>query len=212
MLTVHHLGISQSERIVWLCEELDLDYELVRYNRRADNRMAPDAYKALHPMEIAPIITDGDLTLAESGAIVDYICGRYGDGKLVPSPDNPDFADHCFWYHFANATFMATMMMQLALAMNGASDGPASGFFHDRAARGWAMLEERLGQTPFIGGANLTTADIMFVYCLTTSHAFRGSTNEGRPNIQAYLKRIAARPAYQRAMAKAEPDMEPMIM
>ena len=84
MLTVHHLGISQSERIVWLCEELGLDYELKRYERRADNRLAPDEYKALHPMGIAPVITDGDLVLGESGAICDYICARYGGGRLTP--------------------------------------------------------------------------------------------------------------------------------
>src|SRR5215831_3384885 len=94
MLTVHHLGISQSERIVWLCEELGLDYELKRYDRRADNRLAPDAYKALHPMGIAPVITDGNLVLGESGAICEYVCRRYGDGRLMPGPDDPDFADH----------------------------------------------------------------------------------------------------------------------
>ncbi len=85
MLTVHHLGISQSERIVWLCEELGLDYQLKRYDRRTDNRLAPDEYKALHPMGIAPVITDGDLVLGESGAICDYICARYGKGRLVPA-------------------------------------------------------------------------------------------------------------------------------
>ena len=84
MLTVHHLGISQSERIVWLCEELGLDYQLVRYERRADNRLAPDEYKALHPMGIAPVITDGDLVLGESGAICDYLCRRHGGGRLSP--------------------------------------------------------------------------------------------------------------------------------
>ena len=84
MLTVHHLGISQSERIVWLCEELELDYVFKRYDRRADNRLAPDEYKALHPMGIAPVITDGDLVLGESAAICDYICARYGGAALAP--------------------------------------------------------------------------------------------------------------------------------
>src|ERR1700750_1631823 len=111
MLTVHHLGISQSERLVWLCEELGLDYELKRYDRRADNRLAPDEYKALHPMGIAPVITDGDLVLGESGAICEYIVARYGDGRLTPASDDPDFADHLFWFHWSNATFMATLMM-----------------------------------------------------------------------------------------------------
>ena len=210
MLTVHHLGISQSERIVWLCEELGLTYELKRYDRRADNRLAPDAYKALHPMGIAPVITDGDLVLGESGAICDYICARYGDGRLTPKPDDPDFADHLFWFHWSNGTFMTTLMMQLVLAGSGEAN-PAKVFVGDRSRRGWAMVEARLGQTPFFGGRNLTTADIMMVYCLTTSRAFRGTSIEGHPNLKSYLRRIGARPAYQRAMAKAEPGMTPML-
>jgi glutathione S-transferase len=210
MLTVHHLGISQSERIVWLCEELGLDYELVRYERRADNRLAPDDYKALHPMGIAPVITDGDLVLGESGAICDYICGRCGGAWLAPGPDDPDFAGHLFWFHWSNGTFMATMMMQLVLGLGGEGN-PAAVFVEDRSRRGWAMVEARLGEAPFFGGANLTTADIMMVYCLTTGRAFRGTSIEPYPNLRAYLERIGERPAYQRAMAKAEPGMTPML-
>ena len=210
MLTVHHLGISQSERIVWLCEELGLEYELKRYERRADNRLAPDEYKALHPMGIAPVITDGDLVLGESGAICDYIRTRYGGGRLAPGPDDPDFADHLFWFHWSNATFMTTLMMQLVLA-GGGKDNPAAPFVEDRSRRAWAMIEARLGEAPFFGGANLTSADIMMVYCLTTSRAFRNISIEAYPNLRAYLARIGARPAYQRAMAKAEPGMAPML-
>lgn len=211
MLTVHHLRVSQSERIVWLCEELGLDYQLKLYDRRADNRLAPDEYKALHPMGIAPVITDGDLVLGESGAICDYICGRHGDGRLTPAPDDPDFADHLFWFHWSNGTFMATLMMQLVLAGGGGDAYPAAVFVNDRSRRGWAMVEQRLGEKPFFGGDNLTTADIMMVYCLTTSRAFRGMSVDGFPNVKAYLQRIGARPAYQRAMAKAEPGMAPML-
>jgi glutathione S-transferase len=211
MLTVHHLGISQSERIVWLCEELGLDYQLKRYDRRADNRLAPDDYKALHPMGIAPVITDGDLVLGESGAICDYICGRYGGGTLAPGPNDPDFADHLFWFHWSNGTFMATLMMQLVLAGGGGDSNPASVFVNDRSRRGWTMVETRLGEAPFFGGRNLTTADIMMVYCLTTSRAFRNLPIDDYPNLRAYLARIGERPAYQRAMAKAEPGMTPML-
>jgi glutathione S-transferase len=210
MLTVHHLGISQSERIVWLCEELGLDYELKRYDRRADNRLAPDAYKALHPMGIAPVITDGDLVLGESGAICDYIVGRYGAGRLAPPADDPDFADHLFWFHWSNGTFMATLMMQLVLAQGSGSNGAAP-FVEDRSRRGWAMVEARLGEAPFFGGATLTTADIMMVYCLTTSRAFRGIAIDDLPNLKGYLTRIGERPAYRRAMAKAEPGWSPML-
>jgi glutathione S-transferase len=210
MLTVHHLGISQSERIVWLCEELGLEYELKRYDRRADNRLAPDEYKALHPMGIAPVIFDDGLVLGESGAICDYLCARYGGGKLTPGRDDPDFADHLFWFHWSNGTFMTTLMMQLVLAAGGEGN-PAAPFVGDRSRRGWNLIEARLGEAPFFGGANLTTADIMMVYCLTTSRAFRDMSVDGLPNLKAYLKRIGERPAYQRAMAKAEPGMTPML-
>ena len=211
MLTVHHLRISQSERIVWLCEELGLDYELKLYDRRADTRLAPDEYKALHPMGIAPVITDGDLVLGESGAICEYIDRKYGGCRLSPGVDDPDFADHLFWFHWSNGTFMTTLMMQLVLAGGGGDANPASVFVNDRSRRGWEMVEKRLGETPYFGGRNLTTADIMMVYCLTTSRAFRGLSIDGYPNLKAYLARIGARPAYQAAMAKAEPGMAPML-
>ncbi|WP_288415593.1 glutathione S-transferase [uncultured Novosphingobium sp.] len=209
MLTVHHLGQSQSERIVWLCEELELDYELKRYERRADNHLAPDAYKALHPMGIAPVITDGDLVLGESGAICDYIVTRHGQGKLVPAPDHPDFADHLFWFHWANGTFMATAMMQLVLGFTD-SVGKIP-FVADRDRRGWEMVETRLGDAPFFGGQALTTADIMMGYALTTGRGFRQTSIDGFPNLKAYLQRIGKRPAYQRAMAKAEPGVDPKL-
>src|SRR5260370_846862 len=104
MLTVHHLGISQSERIGRLCEELGIDYQLKRYARRSDTRRARDDYKALHPRGIAPVIPDGALVLGEGGAICDYITTRHGGGRLAPSPDDPDFADHLFWFHWSNGT------------------------------------------------------------------------------------------------------------
>jgi len=209
MLTVHHLGISQSERIVWLCEELGLDYTLKRYDRRTDNRLAPDEYKALHPMGIAPVISDGNLVLGESGAICDYICARYGNGRLVPARDHADFADHLFWFHWSNGTFMTTLMMQLVLQGN--PGNPGAGFVEERSRRCWSMAEVRLGKKPYFGGTNLSTADIMLVYCLTTSRAFRGTSLENFPNVRTYLARIGARPAYQCAMAKAEPGMKPLL-
>ncbi len=209
MLTVHHLRISQSERIVWLCEELGLDYDLKLYNRRSDNRLAPDEYKALHPMGIAPVIEDGELVLGESGAIVEYITAKYGDGKLVPAPDHPDFADHLFWFHFANATFMTNGMMAIAAQQAGAAEMPP--FVADRTRKAWQMVEARLGEADYFGGSNLTTADIMMGFQLTTSRAFNSMSIDAFPNLKAYLKRIGARPAYQRAMAKAEPGMPPKL-
>lgn len=209
MLTVHHLRISQSERIVWLCEELGLDYDLKLYNRREDNRLAPDEYKALHPMGIAPVIQDGDLVLGESGAIVEYITAKYGDGKLVPAPDSPDFADHLFWFHFANATFMTNGMMAIAAQQAGATEMPP--FVAERSRKAWEMIEAHLGEAEYFGGSDLTTADIMMGFQLTTSRMFNNMSIERMPNLQAYLKGIGARPAYQAAMAKAEPGMPPKL-
>src|SRR4051812_45645578 len=115
MLTVHHLGKSQSERIVWLCEELEIPYELKRYARDASTMLAPLDYKALHPIGSAPVITDGGLVLAESGAIVDYIAIKYGQGRLRLGPDDRGFADFLYWLHFANGTLQAGMGRMMML-------------------------------------------------------------------------------------------------
>src|ERR1700709_2331336 len=109
MLTVHHLGKSQSERIVWLCEELEVLYELKRYARDPVTMLAPADYKALHRIGCAPVITDGDLVLAESGAVVEYIIATYGNGRLALKPDHPDFAAYLYWLHFANGTLQPSM-------------------------------------------------------------------------------------------------------
>ena len=209
MLTIHHLRISQSERIVWLCEELGLEYDLKLYNRDPETRLAPPELKALHPMEIAPLIEDGDTLLGESGAIVDYIIGKYApETNLVPGPDHPDFADHLYWFHFANATFMTNGMMQIAVGAVGADMPPP---LMKRVTNAWAQIEGRLGEADYFGGSKLTTADIMMVFQLTTSRAFNGLSIDDKPNLKAYLQRIGAREAYQRAMAKAEPGFPPKL-
>lgn len=210
MLIVHHLGLSQSERIVWLCEELDLAYRFERYDRRADNRLAPDDYKALHPMEIAPVIQDGDVVLGESAAICEYINTRHGGGRLAPAPSDADYPGHLFWFHWSNATFMTTKMMGAAIALSG-GDPAKVPFVLERSARSRDLIEHRLGEAPFFGGSSLTLADIMMVYTLTTSRAFGGPALTDLPNTQAYLRRILERPAYRRAMEKAEPGMKPLI-
>src|SRR6185437_990266 len=117
--------------------------------------------------------------------------------------DDPDLAVHLSWFPWSNGRFLTRLMMQRGFS--GAAGGnPAAAFVEDRSRRGWAMVEKRLGETPFFGGRNLTTADIMMVYCLTTSRAFRGTSIDSYPNLKAYLRRIGERAAYRRAMAKAE--------
>jgi glutathione S-transferase len=212
MLTVHHLGVSQSERIVWLCEELGIDYALKVYARRTDNRLAPDDYKALHPLGTAPIITDGDLVLPESGAIAEYIIHTYGAGRLAVAPGAANYADYLFWFHYSNGGMMPSQMsLLIAGALGVGADDPRRAWISGRGDNGWALIEKRLGEAAYFAGDALTAADIMMVFILTTMRAFVPHDISGSPNTLAYLQRIAARPAYQRAMAKGDPGMALML-
>ena len=130
MLVVHHLGVSQSDRIVWLCEELGVPYELVRYERDPRTRLAPASYRALTPFGTAPVITDGDLVLGESGAIVEYVIETYGEGRLKIRPGDPSWADYVFWFHFANGSLMPAAVLELDRQTDGERQRnfqPASG-------------------------------------------------------------------------------------
>jgi glutathione S-transferase len=212
MLTIHHLGRSQSERIVWLCEELGLPYTLQHYTRDAVTRLSPPELKALHPLGAAPVIDDGDLRLAESGAIVDYILARYGHGQLVLPPAHPDFATYLYWLHFANGNLQPNMGRNMIL---GRLDLPADNATllatRDRLDRVLALLETRLGDAAHLAGDTFTAADIMTVFSLTTMRLFMPVDLAPYPNILAYLRRIGERPAYQRAMAKGDPGFTPML-
>jgi len=212
MLIVHHLGKSQSERIVWLCEELELPYELKRYARDASTMLAPPEYKALHPIGSAPVINDGNLVLAESGAIVDYIAIKYGRGRLRLGPEDPGFADFLYWFHFANGTLQAGMGRVMILnRLNLASDHPVLATMRGRLNRAFALVEARCGEADYLAGPALTTADIMTVFSLTTMRYFLPYDLAPFPNIRAYLARVGARPAYQRAMAKGDPGMAVLL-
>ena len=212
MITVHHLGISQSERIVWLCEELEIPYQLQRYERDPVTRLAPATFKALHPLGTAPIITDGDLVLPESGAIIEYIIGKYGRGRLAVSPENPDYANYVFWLHFANGSLMPSMMVNLLVGiLGGGEDNSIIQTLNGRSAKAFALIEKRLGEAPYFAGKEFTAADIIMLFPLTTMRNFTPIDLARFPNLQAYLKRIGERPAYQRAMAKGDPGMPLMV-
>jgi glutathione S-transferase len=212
MITVHHLGVSQSERIVWLCEELAIPYTLRRYDRDPTTRLAPVDYKLLHPMGIAPVITDGDLVLAESGAILEYVIARYGNGRLAVGPDRPNFADYLFWFHFANGTMMPSEMSGVISTRLGLKEGnPLMAMLKDRSERAFALVERRLDDVPYFAGNEFTAADIMMLFPLSTMRAFTQRDLSLLPHIKAYLKRIGERPAYQRAITKGDPGMSPML-
>ena len=210
MLTVHHLGVSQSERIVWLCEELGIPYELKRYDRVPPGRgHGPPEYKALHPLGTAPNITDGDVVLPESGAIIEYIIGKYGNGRLAVGPQAANFADYLFWFHFANASLLPRMSS--LMGADPADSSPRARFMRDRADRAWKLVEDRLGETPYFAGAEFTAADIIMFFTLTTMRAFVPLDFADKPNILAYMKRTGERPAYRKAMEKGDPSMTPML-
>jgi glutathione S-transferase len=210
MLTVHHLGISQSDRIVWLCEELEIPYALKLYARDPVTRLAPPEYKALHPAGTAPVITDGDVTLGESGAIIDYIIHRYGGGRLAVSPSSPGYVDYLRWFHFSNGSMMPAGMIDMVVTMLGVEDTGVITSLRSRLDTAYVMVEERLADATYFAGSEFTAADIIMLFPLTTMRMFAPRDLAPYPNIRAYLQRIAARPAYQRAIKKADPDLPPV--
>ena len=213
MLTVHHLGKSQSERVVWLCEELAIPYELKRYARDpVTTILAPPELSALHPIGLAPVIIDGDLVLAESGAIIEYLIAKHGNGRLALTANHPDFAHYLYWFHFANGTLQPSIGRNVILRrLNLAADNPTLLAMKGRLDRALALVESRLGQANYFAGGEFTAADIMMVFSLTTMRYIMPIDLSSYPSILAYLRRIGERDAYQRAMKKGDPDMAPLL-
>ena len=212
MLTVHHLGRSQSERIVWLCEELGLDYALVRHQRDPNTMLSPPALKALHPLGAAPVIEDEGVTLAESGAIVEYILAKYGAGRLAYGAQAAEFPGYLHWLHFANGTLQAAMGRCFMLSrLNAPPEQPMAAAIRGRLDRALRYLDQRMAVSPYLAGAEFTAADIMTVFSLTTMRLFYPLDLSPYPAIPVYLQRIGARPAYLSAMEKGDPGFTPML-
>ena len=208
MLTVHHLGKSQSERIVWLCEELEIPYELKRYTRDSKTMLAPAEYKALHPIGAAPVVTDGGLVLAESAAVLDYVITKYGNGSLTLKPDHSDFASYLYWLHFANGSLQPVMGRNMMLnRLNLPDDNPVRTAQKARLDLAFDLVEERTRKSEYLAGKEFTAADIMMGFSLTTMRYFMPYDLKRCPNVVSYLARIGARPAYRRAMEKGDPGM-----
>jgi glutathione S-transferase len=212
MLTIHHLGKSQSERIIWLCEELGLPYALKRYERHPVTILAPPELSALHRMGAAPVITDGDVVLGESGAIIEYIIAKHAGGRLVLGPEHPDFAQYLYWFHFANGNLQPNMGRNMVMRrLDLPADHPVLLAMKGRLDRAMGVVEARLGEAAYFAGSDFTAADIIMVFSLTTMRIFLPLDLTPYPNILAYLQRIGARPAYQRAMQKGDPDLVPLL-
>ncbi len=211
MLIVHHLGKSQSERIVWLCEELGIPYELKHYTRDAVTQLSPPELVALTPLGTAPVITDGSLVLAESGAIVDYLLARHGNGRLVFGPTHPEFATYLFWFHYANGNLQPNMGRNMVLSrLDLPPDHPMRSRLFGRLHLALAMVDKRLGEVEYLAG-EFTAADVMTVFSLTTMRYFMPLDLKPYPNILAYLQRVSRREAYQRAMQKGDPGMRLLL-
>ena len=215
MITVHHLNNSRSQRILWLLEELGQPYEVKRYQRDAKTMLAPPELRAVHPLGKSPVISDGELVIAESGAIVEYLAGKYGDGSLLPPAGSPERLRCAYWLHFAEGSAMPPLLLKLIF--DRIESGPMP-FFVRPIARGIARkvksamilpnierqldyMENELGKHPWFAGPAFSAADIQMSFPLEAA-ASRGGLNEGRPKLWAFLKGIHARPAYQRALDK----------
>jgi glutathione S-transferase len=210
-ITIHHLGHSQSERIVWLCEELGIPYDLRRYQRDAVTRLSPPELQARHPLGAAPLIEDGDLLLAESAAIVEYLIVRHGGGRLRLDPGHPDYAAYLYWFHFANGNLQPAMFrLMLASRAGLPAEHPAHASVQRRLDQVLQLVDGRLREAPYLAGREFTAADIMSVFSLTTMRLFQPVDLRPYPGILAYLQGIGERPAYRRAMRKGDPDLAPL--
>lgn len=206
MITIYHLGVSQSDRIVWLMEELELPYELQWFDRGEDF-LAPPEYRALHPAGTAPIIRDGDLVMAESTAICEYISQRHGGGRLSLPPDDPNYPHYLYWMQFNNnaqAAFFIRMAVQSAGAEQ--EDNMMLTTSRRREEGLYRHMNSRLAENDYLAGPEFTCADIMSIFNLTSLAQFGGRTIDDLPNVQAYVERVTARPAYRKAMEIAGPS------
>jgi glutathione S-transferase len=218
MITVHHLNNSRSQRVLWLLEELGLAYEVKRYERDASTMLAPAALRAVHPLGKSPVITDGDITVAESGAIVEYLVERYGQGRLMPLPGTPEKRRWTYWLHFAEGTAMTPLLMKLIFGRIQTTPMP---FFAKPIARAISQkvlssfvdpnlksqldfMEAELGTRPWFAGHDFSAADIQMSFPLEAA-AQRAGLDASRPHLHAWLQRIHARPAYRRALERGGP-------
>lgn len=213
MFTVHHLGMSQSERIIWLCEELGLDYNLEIHKR--DPLLAPASLKSLpgNAIGTAPVLQDGDVTLTESGAIVEWIIQRHGNGRLACRPADANYATYLRWFHFANATLQSHIgrIMMLGRLSESTANEALKKSTWERLSNIFFAIDHQLGETTFLAGEALTAADIMTVFSLSTMRYFVPFDLSEYGNIVRYLKMISEREAYQSAMRKGDAGM-PLVM
>ncbi|HSX63864.1 MAG TPA: glutathione S-transferase [Pseudoxanthomonas sp.] len=218
MITVHHLNNSRSQRVLWLLEELGLDYTVLRYQRDPATMLAPPSLRAVHPLGKSPVLVDGEHTLAESGAVLEYLVERYDAARrFAPSPGTPEHLRYRYWLHYAEGSAMPPMLLSLVFSRIKQAPMP---FFIKPIARGIAdktmrsfvspqvklhldYMESELGKQRWFAGDDFSAADIQMSFPVEAAAARAGLGNY--PNLQAFLQRIHARPAYQRALEQGGP-------
>ena len=215
MIVVHHLNNSRSQRILWLLEELGLTYDIKRYERDKKTMLAPPELRKVHPLGKSPVVTDDDLTLAESGAIIEYLVERYGEGCFAPARELPAYLRYRYWLHYAEGSIMPPLLLKLvfdkietspmpffvkpiAKAISGKAN---SSFIMPQINTHLDYLEDELGKSKWFVGDDFTAADVQLSFPIEAAAA-RGGLDASRPRLMDYLKRIHARPAYLRALER----------
>jgi glutathione S-transferase len=216
MLTVHHLNNSRSQRVLWLLEELGVPYEIMRYHRLSDMR-APPELRAIHPLGKSPVITDNGNTIAESGAIVEYLIDTYGQGRLIPPPNTPARLRYTYWLHYAEGSAMPPLLLKLLFTVmpkrapallrpvvRKVSTQVLTALVNPQLKQHMAFWEAELSKSQWLAGDAFTAADIQMSFPLEAAAA-RAGLEQGHPKAMAFLDRIHVRPAYQRALERGGP-------
>ncbi|KAF2207310.1 hypothetical protein CERZMDRAFT_62928 [Cercospora zeae-maydis SCOH1-5] len=211
VLTVHHLGHSQSDRVVFLCEELGIPYELKKYDRSP--LLAPPELKKLHPLEASPVIEDdGGVVLAETEACFEYIAHVHGGGKFFVKPGEKNYADFLFYYHLANGTLQPAIGRTMALSFAGVSrDNQLFQRFEGKTHQVMSVLDKRVKEVPWLAGEEFTAADMMIIFSLTTMREFVQFDLSKYPDLLKYMKKVVDRPAYRKYLEKGDPDIAEYI-
>jgi glutathione S-transferase len=215
MIIVHHLNNSRSQRILWLLEELGLEYEIRKYQRDPETMLAPPELRAVHPLGKSPVISDGDIVVAESGAIVEYLIEKYGNGRLIPAPGTESKRQYTYYLHFAEGSAMSPLLMKLVFdkiestkmpffakpIAKGISAKVKTAFINPNIKRNMEFLEAELARREWFAGESFTAADIQMSFVLEAA-ASRGGLGSKYPKLTAFVNRIHERPAYQRALER----------
>jgi glutathione S-transferase len=203
VIEVHHLNESRSQRILWMLEELGLSYELVTYQRDAKTRLAPPELKEAYPLGKSPVLEDGAVKLAESGAIVEYLGATYGDGKLARAPGHPEWPAYIQWLHYAEGSLMLPLMLHLYVGRLKEAGAPLHPRIESELANHLGFVAGELGEREFLVGDSLSGADIQISFQLEAARGF--GKLAAYPNLSTYLDRLHARPAWKAGIERGGP-------